>query len=79
MFLVADLYFESYEDGLPVIQPLKTFDAVKNWKAGGDKFCLGSVALRARGKTNRPRTLVCHDFKGGYQDDRYILNLSSIN
>ena len=56
----------------PVTRPLTNLDELLAWTEGFDEFNVSSVALNRVGKglNQRPRTIVCHDMKGGYVQDR---------
>lgn len=56
----------------PVIQPLTSVDELLTWTEGFDELNISSVPLRRVGSSleYRVRTIVCHDMKGGYVQDR---------
>ena len=62
------------ETGAPVSRPLKTLEELLSWRQGFDFFNVATVPLTEQNRTieKRPRTLVCHDMKGGYIEDRSV-------
>ena len=58
----------------PITRPLRTLEDVLSWRQGFDFFNVATVFLTAKGRKleRRPRTLVCHDMKGGYIEDRSV-------
>ena len=62
------------ETDTPVTRPLKTLEEVLSWRQGFDFFNVATVPLseQCRKMEKRPRTLVCHDMKGGYIEDRSV-------
>lgn len=61
-----------FEERQPVCQPLKDLASVEKWQEGIDDLCIASEPLRTRAPHSRPKLLLCHDFKGGYIDDKYV-------
>ena len=62
------------ETGAPCCRPLKTLEELLSWRQGFDFFNVATVPLTEKNRTveKRPRTLVCHDMKGGYIEDRSV-------
>jgi len=67
----------SVEAGQPVSVPIKTLEDLFAWKANDDSDCgqlfnVASVPHLAKAiPAGSPRTLLCHDMKGGYLEDRF--------
>ena len=68
------------ENGCPVSKPLKTLDEFFQWLPGSDGMCIPTIPLRPRTKqdSKKPRTIVCHDMMGGYQVDRFVQGLQTV-
>ena len=62
------------ESGAPVAHPLKTLETVLAWRPGFDEFNVAKEPLVVSEAlpvcTNQAKTLVCHDMRGGYIEDR---------
>ncbi|GAB6020425.1 hypothetical protein CHUAL_003120 [Chamberlinius hualienensis] len=58
-----------------VAKPLESLSAVLTWKAAENSHLItASIPLGKRNvhSANQPRTLICHDMKGGYLEDRFV-------
>ena len=65
------------EGGLPMAFPLTTLKELKEKRylsCPNLEFLKSSVPLRDghSGHAKRPQLLVCHDYKGGYQEDKWV-------
>lgn len=62
--------------------PLKTLNDVDKWTSEGisNKMRQASVSLQRKYHTDEsvPRTLVCHDMRGGYIEDRFVYMTSTL-
>ena len=62
------------KSGAPVSHPLKSLEEALAWRPGFDEFNISRVPLTATElqarDTNQVKTLVCHDMRGGYIEDR---------
>ena len=63
---------DSDDKSEPVTRPLTSLDELRAWTEGFDELNVSSVSLRRveNDLERRPRTIVCHDMKGGYVQDR---------
>ena len=68
------------ENGCPVSKPLKTLDEFFQWLPGSDGLCVPTVPLRPRTRQDakKPRTIICHDMMGGYQVDRFVQGMQTV-
>lgn len=58
-------------------QPIKTLDELLEWTTKSARGRPSSVDLHVRNawteNNNKPRTLLCHDMRGGYLADRFVI------
>lgn len=54
----------------PETRPLTNLEELLAWNEGFDELNVSSVPLRCITREQQPRTIVCHDMKGGYVQDR---------
>lgn len=67
----------SWRDGVPEVQPLTSVADLWDWRPSTDDcFCQATVPLPQRRDGGlaapRPRLLACHDYRGGYLEDRLV-------
>ena len=64
------------EQGFPVAYPLTTLDQLKDrtlFSSPSLEFVKSTIAFNASARSERrPRLLVCHDYKGGYHEDKWV-------
>ncbi|ESO93332.1 hypothetical protein LOTGIDRAFT_119666 [Lottia gigantea] len=66
------------EDDRPVCKPIEKYRDVLSWEGGADQFSVSKIPLASNQlKSGVPKTLICHDMKGGYLDDRFVQGSSS--
>ena len=58
-------------------RPLRTLKEIEEWTSEDvlNKLKQSTICLRKKGHVNErvPRTLVCHDMRGGYLEDRLVV------
>ena len=55
-----------------VTLPYSNFESLLNWKADAAKKHDIFPYKEWKKDLNKPKTLLCHDMKGGYLEDKYI-------
>ena len=56
----------------PQCLPFRYYQEVMSWKPGQDDLSVATVKLakRVNISNDMPRTLICHDMRGGYLQDK---------
>jgi len=72
----------SVENGNPISAPLKSLQELLNWISNdpndsGQLFCVSTVPkYQKKFKKDSRKTMVIHDMKGGYLEDRFVQEAS---
>lgn len=57
----------------PTTSPINSLEQLLLWRPGFDEFSVSHVPLKkCTHDAKKPKTMVCHDMKGGYIEDRYV-------
>ncbi|XP_057311525.1 cytosolic endo-beta-N-acetylglucosaminidase-like isoform X2 [Hydractinia symbiolongicarpus] len=71
--LLKDVHIASQ----PVIEPISSLEKLLTWIPGYEEFAVARISIRSVQNDGKPKTLVCHDMKGGYLEDRFCQGYQS--